>query len=98
MKRLASMFLVLLAVAAPAAEAAQSRHHHKSKGGYHPLHGTIYMTRQPGGYSYHYTDTINSNRLDPSINGSWIGAGPLDGDFFFASPRPPHGGNTPYMH
>lgn len=63
-----------------------------------PLEVNIYSKRYRGGYSYRYTDTINSNRfVDPSVTSQSQG-GPFDSGFFFATPSGPFGGYTPYMH
>ena len=64
-----------------------------------PLRGVIYGNqRRPGGYSYKYSDVIEpGHRSNPAVSGLYP-SGPLDGDFFFATPRGPFGGYTPYMH
>jgi hypothetical protein len=63
-----------------------------------PLQGTIYYKRRRGGYSYRYSDVMNSRTAtDPGLS-RYHRSGPLDGDFFFERPRPPFGGNTPYMN
>lgn len=89
---LVATFLALLPLSS--AFAVVKHKHYAS----HPLKGTIYMTRRPGGYSYHYVDAINTRRfVDPSMTRQTNG-GPFDSGFFFETPKGPFGGTTPYMH
>jgi hypothetical protein len=71
----------------------------KAHSGKHkPLRGVIYGGRRVGGYSYKYLDSIDTRRfVDPSIT-SQTSLGPFDSGFFFVTPVPPYGGQSPYMH
>ncbi len=62
-----------------------------------------------GGYSYDYSDTINTYGDSRSLYGSTqsfrdpmldrqTNAGPFDHGFFFESGNAPRGGNSPYMN
>jgi hypothetical protein len=62
-----------------------------------------------GGYSYSYSDTINTYGDNRSVYGATqsfrdpmldrqTNAGPFDHGFFFESGVAPRGGNAPYMH
>ncbi|MEZ5854430.1 MAG: hypothetical protein R3D67_06620 [Hyphomicrobiaceae bacterium] len=62
-----------------------------------------------GGYSYDYSDTINTYGDSRSLYGSTqsfrdpmldrqTNAGPFDHGFFFESGIAPRGGNSPYMN
>lgn len=63
-----------------------------------PIEVEITRKRSRRGYSYSYTDTIDTRRfVDPSITSQSLG-GPFDNGFFFSTPRGPHGGDAPYMH
>lgn len=81
--------------ASGSAEAAKKVYAKPSK----PLTGIIYGNqRRPGGYSYKYSDVITpGSRTNPAVTGLYP-SGPLDGDFFYATPHGPFGGYTPYMH
>ena len=65
--------------------------------------------RRVGGYSYSYSDVVNTYGLSRSLYGSvnvWrdptldrqTRSGPFDHDFFFDSGVAPRGGNSPYLH
>ncbi|MFM7085200.1 MAG: hypothetical protein ACKOW3_09420 [Hyphomicrobium sp.] len=67
-----------------------------------PLRGKSYYSygkgQRRGSYSYHYAQGIDTRKFtDPTLNGQ-NAFGPIDSDFFFSTPRPPIGGDTPYMH
>lgn len=62
-----------------------------------------------GGYSYSYSDTINTYGDSRSVYGATqsfrdpmmdrqTNAGPFDHGFFFESGTAPRGGNSPYMN
>lgn len=66
-------------------------------------------TERRGGYSYNYSDSINtygnsrtlyggaSVYRDPTLD-KQTNAGPFDHGFFFDSGRGSHGGDSPYMN
>lgn len=95
----ALLFSGLLLVGANAAEAQQSN----------PNQGESYSLHRRGGYSYNYSDSINtyggsrtvsgggSEFRDPTLDRQ-TEAGPFDNGFFFDSAIGQHGGNAPYMH
>lgn len=59
---------------------------------------TYYKKRKRGGYSYKYLDGVDTRRfVDPSST-LQSPAGPFDSGFFFVSPTPTHGAQSPYMH
>ena len=97
---LAAVLAVVPVIAASSPAAAKNpRHkHYVAKKGNGPLRGIIYGNQRRGGYSYHYSDVVEAGRRsNPAVSGLYP-SGPLDGDFFFATPRGPFGGYTPYMH
>lgn len=62
-----------------------------------PLRGVVRPARRVGGYSYKYTESLNTRRfVDPSMQTQSSG-GPFDSGFFFSSPVGPHGGDSPYL-
>lgn len=63
-----------------------------------PLKGVVRPKRR-GGYSYKYTQGINTRRfVDTTINNQTV-SGPFDHGFFFSSPAAgPRGGDSPYMN
>lgn len=65
---------------------------------YAPLKGTQYLTKRPGGYSYKYSDSINTRKFNDPAFGPQAQGQPFDNGFFFATPTGTHGGDTPYMH
>lgn len=74
------------------AEAAKGKSASKSK----PLRGVIYRQRRVGGYSYKYVDSVNTRRfIDPPTQSL---SGPFGSGFFFVTPVPTFGGQSPYMH
>ncbi|MBS0240739.1 MAG: hypothetical protein JSS20_01090 [Proteobacteria bacterium] len=95
-----------VSISAPAA-AEGTAHKYKYRHHKHPqVRG--YVSRR-GGYSYSYSDTINTygdsrNRYgatqsfrDPMLDRQTT-AGPFDDGFFFESGIAPRGGNSPYMN
>ncbi len=63
-----------------------------------PLEVTIYPKRHRRAYSFSYADTIDTRRFTDPSYASQPQGGPFDSGFFFATPRGPFGGYTPYMH
>lgn len=99
---LATVFALTTAQPADAASKQQYKNYQVakvSKKSRAPLRGVIYGNqRRPGGYSYKYSDVISPGSYsNPAVTGLYP-SGVLDGDFFFATPRGPFGGYTPYMH
>lgn len=79
-----------------ATEAASQSSEESSAKAKKPLRGKSYYGRR-GGYTVKRSDVIgDTRRQDPKINGPSY-SGPLQGDFFWESPRSPYGGNTDYM-
>jgi len=80
-----------------------SSSYYRSKGRHHRHH------RRRGGYSYSFSDTINTygdartaygstnSYRDPFLDRQ-SAAGPFDNGFFFDSAIAPHGGNSPYLN
>lgn len=89
-----------LAKTSPAQTISQKKNGKKSSA--LPLRGKSYYAygrrKQKGYYSYRYADGIDTRKFtDPTLNGQ-NAFGPLESDFFFSTPRPPIGGDSPYMH
>jgi hypothetical protein len=89
-----------LALLAAAPSEAGSKHHHAADGA---------GAKGRGGYSYSYTDSINTYGNSRSNNGGadvyrdpnldrQTNAGPFDHGFFFDSGMGSHGGDSPYMN
>jgi hypothetical protein len=97
----ALLFSGLLFVVTDAAQAQQPQHNSNQ--------GENYSLHRRGGYSYKYSDSINtygdsrtvsgggSEFRDPTLDRQ-SEAGPFDHGFFFDSAIGQHGGNAPYMH
>ncbi len=102
---MASAVAVLALTAASPAEADGAK-----KRAYAPANGSqVYGYARRGGYSYSYTDSINTYGDSRSVYGSTrsfrdpmldrqTNAGPFDHGFFFESGVAPRGGNSPYMN
>jgi hypothetical protein len=96
----ALFFSGLLLVAIDVAQAQPKRNQNQ---------GESYQLHRRGGYSYNYSDSINtyggsrtvsgggSEFRDPTLERQ-TEAGPFDNGFFFDSAIGQHGGNAPYMH
>ena len=76
------------------AEAAKSKQAAKSK----PLRVTVYPPKRRGGYSSKQSHTIGTRKIYRFVHPPrQSSGGPFGNDFFFETPRAPHGGYTPYM-
>ncbi len=104
----AGLFVTASAVQAQSAGASNGAQHPKSN--YYRRKGTRSRgSNRRGGYSYSFTDTINtygdSNTLfggansfrDPLLDRQ-TSSGPFDKGFFFDSGVAPRGGNSPYLN
>jgi hypothetical protein len=69
----------------------------KSAEGGKPLKGVVRPARR-GGYSYKYTQGINTRRFVDRTKQEQTPMGPFDSGFFFSSPVGPRGGDSPYMN
>ncbi|MGI9395292.1 MAG: hypothetical protein ACR2OY_11650 [Boseongicola sp.] len=96
--KIAHLTYVVAAIVAltpvPPAEAANGKQAAKSK----PLRVTVYRTKRRGRYSYKKSDTIGTRNIYRFVHPPrQSSGGPFDNGFFFATPRGPYGGYTPYM-
>lgn len=92
-----------LAFGAPVADAAPAKHsaEHSAKHrvkAHKPLRGVIYGHRRIGGYSYKYSDVIDTRKFYDRSYGGPNSGGAIDHDFFWPRATAPHGGDTPYLH
>ena len=109
MKSILSAIVIsgLLLVFAPPSEAgSRHRQYHRQYQSGPQVKG--YVARR-GGYSYSYTDSINTYGNSRTNNGAadvyrdpnldkQTNAGPFDHGFFFDSGLGSHGGDSPYMN